>query len=99
MPAVVVRVLVYSYTEQVAWVRWGRSCCSGTFGIANGTRQGSVASPAFWNIYLDPLFTALRELGVGCYVAGVYVGVVGYADDLILLATKKACCTTDAQEV
>ena len=47
MPAIVVRVLAYSYREQVAWVRWGRSCCSATFGITNGTRQGSVASPAF----------------------------------------------------
>ena len=47
MPAVVVRVLAQSYREQEAWVRWGRVSCSSTFGIANGTRQGSVASPAF----------------------------------------------------
>ena len=48
-----------------------------------------MASPAFWNIYVDPLFTVLRELGVGCHVAGVYVGVVGYADDIILLAPSR----------
>ena len=89
LPAIVVRVIAYSYAEQVAWVRWGCSCCSGTFPISNGTRQGSVASPAFWNIYLDPLFTALREMGVGCHVAGVFMGVVGYADDLILLAPSR----------
>ena len=89
MPAIVVRVVAFSYTEQVAWVRWGRSCCSGTFSISNGTRQGSVASPAFWNIYLDPLLTKLREMGVGCHVGGLFVGVVGYADDLILLAPSR----------
>ena len=89
MPAIVVRVLAFSYAEQVAWVRWGRSCCSNTFSISNGTRQGSVASPAFWNLYLDPLFTLLRETGIGCHVAGLYVGVVGYADDLILLAPSR----------
>ena len=50
MPAIVVRVVAFSYSEQLAWVRWGRSCCSRTFRITNGTRQGSVASPAFWNI-------------------------------------------------
>ena len=89
MPAIVVRVLAYSYREQVARVRWGRSCCSATFGITNGTRQGSVASPAFWTLYLDPLFTVLREAGVGCHIQGVFVGVVGYADDLILLAPNR----------
>ena len=89
MPAIVVRVLAHSYQEQVAWVRWGRACCSDTFGIANGTRQGSVASPAFWCVYLDPLFAELRAAGVGCHVGGVFVGVVGYADDLLLLAPSR----------
>ena len=37
MPTIVVRVVAFSYTEQVAWVRWGRSCCSSTFSITNGT--------------------------------------------------------------
>ena len=83
------RVLAHSYREQVAWVRWGRLCCSGTFGIANGTRQGSVASPAFWCVYLDPLFAELRAAGIGCHMAGVFLGVVGYADDLLLLAPSR----------
>ena len=88
MPAIVVRVVAFSYSEQLAWVRWGRSCCR-TFRISNSTRQGSVASPAFWNIYLDPLFSVLREAGVGCHMAGMFLGVVGYADDLILLAPSQ----------
>ena len=70
LPPVVVRVLVFSYEEQVGWVRWGRSCNSSTFSIKNGTKQGSVASPAFWSVYLDPLFSKLREAGVGCRLAG-----------------------------
>ena len=89
LPPVVVRVLAFSYEEQVGWVRWGRSCNSNTFNIKNGTKQGSVASPAFWSIYLDPLFRQLREAGVGCRLAGVFVGVVGYADDLLLLAPTR----------
>ena len=89
VPAIVVRVLAYSYSEQLAWVRWGRACTSGSFGIKNGTRQGSVASPAFWSVYLDPLFAQLRESGFGCHVGGVFVGVVGYADDLLLLAPTR----------
>ena len=69
VPAIVVRVLSYSYKEQLAWVCWGRGCTSDTFGIKNGTRQVSVASPAFWSVYLDPLFTRLQEAGYGCLLA------------------------------
>ena len=89
MPAVVVRVLAYSYQEQLAWVQWGRSCTRSTFNISNGTRQRSVASPAFWSVYLDPLFSLLRSDGVGWHVAGVFMGAIGYADDLILLAPSR----------
>jgi hypothetical protein len=89
MPAIVVRVLAFSYKEQLAWVRWGRRCTSSTFGISNGTRQGSVASPAFWSVYLDPLFAQLRRDGVGCHLAGVFMGAVGYADDIILMAPSR----------
>ncbi len=48
-----------------------------------------MASPAFWSVYLDPLFSLLREAGVGCHIGGMYVGVVGYADDLLLLAPSR----------
>jgi hypothetical protein len=64
-PAVVVGVLAYSYKEQLAWVRWGRSCTSDTFRITIGRKQGSVASLAFWSIYIDPLFSQLRDVGRG----------------------------------
>ena len=50
IPEVVVRVLTFTYQEQLAWIRWGRTCTSATFGIGNRTRQGSVASPTFWSI-------------------------------------------------
>ena len=89
LPAVVVRVLVYSYKEQLAWVRWGHGCVSDTFRITNGTRQGSVASPAFWSVYLDPLLKELRAKGIGCHIAGMYMGVVAYADDIVLLAPNR----------
>jgi hypothetical protein len=89
VPAIVVRVLAFSYQEQLAWVRWGRGCTSGTFTIGNGTRQGSVASPAFWSVYLDPLFSELRRKGIGCHLGGVWMGAVAYADDILLLAPTR----------
>ena len=89
LPAIVVRTLIFSYTEQKAWVRWGRDSISSVFSIKNGTRQGSVGSPSFWSVYLNPLFDLLRNADVGCRIGGLFCGVVGYADDLILLAPNR----------
>ena len=80
---------MYSYEEQYAWVRWGHTRSS-RFSIINGTRQGSMASPSLWGVYLDPLLKRLRNIGVGCHVGDVFLGVMAYADDLILLAPNRA---------
>ena len=88
MPAVVVRTLVFVYERQYAWVRWGRAR-SDIFPIVNGTRQGSVLSPALFAVYMDEILVTLRQLGVGCYVAGVFMGAFGYCDDLALLAPSR----------
>lgn len=81
-----VRALCYSCKEQLGWVKWGRDSVSETFALKNGTRQGLSASLTFWAVYLNPLLEELRQLGVGFHVAGVFVGLVAFADDFILLA-------------
>ena len=85
VPAIVVRTMMTVYEEQYAWVSWGRAK-SELFPILNGTRQGSVASPALWSIYCDPLIQELRKLGVGAHVGGLFMGVTMYADDLLFIA-------------
>ena len=35
---------------------------------------------------MDEILVTLRKLGVGCFVAGVFMGAFGYCDDLALLA-------------
>ena len=89
IPGVVVTIPTFIYQEQLAWTCWGRTCTSITFGISNGTKQGSVASPTFWSVYLDPLQGQLREAGVRCHIGKLFVSVVGYADNLLLLAPSK----------
>ena len=80
-------------------------CQSESFGISNGTRQGSVLSPALFSFYLDDLLTELRQLGVGCHVGGLWYGAACYADDLVLLAPARTaavmmleCCEKYAVE-
>ena len=36
------------------------------------------------------LIVKLRNSGVGCHLGGVFCGVVGYADDLLLLAPSRS---------
>ena len=85
----VVRTLVYVYEEQTGHVKLaGRK--SSTFSITNGTMQGSVISPTLWCVYLDDLIKKLRDLKLGVYVAGVWMGATGYADDLLLLAPVRS---------
>ena len=73
------------YEDQHGWVRWGQAK-SETFPITNGTRQGAILSPSFWAVYCDLMIKELRQLGVGAHVAGMFMGVACYADDVVLIA-------------
>ena len=88
IPAIIVRVIIFVYEEQFAWVKWG-SARSDVFSIVNGTRQGSILSPTLFALYVDELLVELRALGIGCHVAGVYMGAVGFCDDLLLIAPTR----------
>ena len=88
VPPIAVRAFIFAYQEQKAWVRIGSSN-SETFRIQNGTRQGSILSPAWFGIYLNDLLQKLRKLGLGCHVAGVWLGALAYADDLCLLSPNR----------
>ena len=89
LPAVVIRALLFIYTEQSAVVKWGSSV-SEPFRLTNGTRQGSVISPTLWCLYVDDLIVELRTLGLGCKIENIFVGITVYADDVILLAPSRA---------
>ena len=89
LPPIVVRVLAFIYMEQYAWVKWGDGRSS-QFAISNGTRQGAILSPIFWSVYADPLLKRLRALGLGAHVAGLFMGAVCYADDVLLIAPTRS---------
>ena len=36
-------------------------------------------------LYVDNLFTKLKESGHGCFIGPHYYGALGYADDIVLL--------------
>jgi len=56
------------------------------FSSVNGVRQGGVLSPILFTTYIDVLLQRLEASQTGCVVGGEYMGVLGYADDVTLLA-------------
>ena len=90
IPPLFLRVVIYSYLYQNCIVKWGNAV-SGSFTVSNGVRQGAVASPTFFNIYLDNLFNILKSSGLGCMIDNFYYGLLGYADDCALLSPSRNC--------
>ena len=98
LPAIIVRVVLYSYEHQYAWVRWGEAR-SGQFRLKNSTKQGSIFSPSAWTCYTDPLLKRLRSLGVGCKLGGIFMGAMLYSDDQILIAPNRRAMELMLREV
>ena len=85
---VFLRLLMDMYSKQMGCVTWnGKN--SNTFSIRNGVKQGGVISPRLYCIYTDGLFSLLRQKRTGCWVGDHYVGILGYADDLLLIAPSR----------
>ena len=90
IPAIVIRTLIFSYEQQYAWVKWGNNSKSRIFSISNGTKQGSVLSPALFSVYVQDLLYELKELCVGCHVGETFLGDIAWADDFLFLAPHRA---------
>jgi len=59
------------------------------FAVVNGVKQGGVLSPVLFCVYFDGLLYKLMKAGhYGCYrpMGYTFVGVLAYADDVVLLA-------------
>jgi len=52
----------------------------------NGVKQGGVASPVLFCIYIDDLLVRLAQSGVGCFIGFNFVGALSYAGDIVLIA-------------
>ena len=85
MSPLVLRLLLYMYTNQTLRVKWG-SVMSESFTVMNGVKQGGVLSPILFAVYTDGLLLRLQESGIGCHMGGHYAGATAYADDITLIS-------------
>jgi hypothetical protein len=70
-----------------ACVKWNGSV-SQCFDIKSGVQQGSLLGPRLYNLIMDKLLLMLENSGLGCHIAGLFMGAVAYADDLIVLSAS-----------
>ena len=85
IPNIFIRLLIYMYRHQSAQVRWDSSE-SDCFSLSNGVKQGAVLSAILYCVYVDDLYRQLRKEKSGCWINGNYYGILGYSDDILLLA-------------
>ena len=52
-------------------------------------RQGAILSSILFCLYINGLFSLLRNERTGCYVGPYFSGCFGYADDLLLLCPSR----------
>ena len=85
MPPIIVRFILASYKQQKANVNWN-GVNSEYFLIGNGVKQGAILSAVLYCVYTNGLYEELRRSKIGCWLGRNYIGVLGYADDLFLIA-------------
>ena len=72
---------------------------SSPFNAVNGVKQDGVLSPVLFCIYIHGLLTKFLESDVGCYMGADFLGVLAYADDIVLIAHHLLLCVSYSQYV
>jgi len=83
----IIKILMDWYSKIYSVVRWSDTL-SRQESVKSGIRQRGILSPFLFNIYMDSLITRLRKADLGCHMGRVFVGVIAYADDLLLVSAS-----------
>jgi hypothetical protein len=85
IPAVIIRLILNIYVNHTTRIAWN-GIHSDQFCVRNGVKQGGILSPVLYCLYIDGLIDQLTRSNKGCYMGSFFVGVLAYADDLVLLS-------------
>ena len=83
IPVKILRLIIDSYVRQSTRISWD-NVYTNYFQLLNGVKQGSVLSAKLFTLYIDGLFTELKQSCYGCHINNTYMGALSYADDTIL---------------
>ena len=72
-------------TSNVKWLNE----YSRDFRIPLGIKQGGINSPDFFGLYIDDICAILRDSSIGCHIYRIFLAMILFADDLVLLAPTR----------
>jgi len=82
-PAIIFSIIAYYAALRLMVVNGKEK--SELFETINGVRQGGIMSPKLYNIYSDELIQVIKRSFLGIGVGLMVIGILMYADDLILI--------------
>ena len=88
-PVLIILIENYMCMNQTLTVQWCQTLTS-SGKVCNGVKQGVVLFPILFVVYVDSLLSGLEQIGVGCHIGGHFVGALGYADDVTLVAPSRS---------
>lgn len=83
----IINIFKYWYGNQINNVRWA-GALSLPYRLECRVRQGGLSSPTLFNLYVNELIGELGGIRVGCFIDGVCVNNISYADDMVLLSAS-----------
>ncbi|XP_045455984.1 uncharacterized protein LOC123665768 [Melitaea cinxia] len=88
-----ISLLKFWYLNQENYVKWGETL-SDTYRLDCGVRQGGITSPKLFNLYVNELIVGLSSRRVGCWIDGICLNNLSYADDMVLLGPSAGSIRT-----
>ena len=89
LPGYYVKIIEFLYKNQEVRVKYKNSY-SDSWMLKNGVRQGAILSPFFFNLYMNDALNKVCSLDVGCKLDVHKSNIIGYADDITVLAPSVA---------
>ena len=93
VPLFIIKLLVFWYSRQRMFVRWGDTC-STSFCVTNGVKQGGIISPMLFNLYMDDLSLMLNCSGIGGYIGTFLLTIYVTLMTCALLVYLPVVCNT-----